>query len=278
MAKLITLSRDGNCVECGTGLVAGTEAWWSPRRVVCGSCHGAAPDETRAAAGGSARAEYERRSQRERTRQAKAVADDASWRESVVEQHPVIGRVATIFTPKPTVGETQSTKAWATGAAGEERVAEVLAGVLGIEVLHDLRVPGSKANIDHIVVGPAGVFVIDAKKYTGKVEVVDRGSLFRSDWRLLVNRRDQTKLVDGVLKQVDVVRSVFGEEFAALPVNGVLCFVGGEWGLIMRPKTVKGVVALWPKKLPEHVTQPGVCAEAVPAIVARLRSGLTPAS
>ena len=37
----------------------------------------------------------------------------------------------------------------------------------GIEVLDDRRVPGSRTNIGHIVVGPSGVLVIDAKKYRG---------------------------------------------------------------------------------------------------------------
>jgi hypothetical protein len=33
--------------------------------------------------------------------------------------------------------------------------------------VHDRRVPGCKAIIDHIAVSPGGVYVIDAKKYTG---------------------------------------------------------------------------------------------------------------
>jgi hypothetical protein len=277
VAKLITLSRDGRCALCSCDLPSGEQAWWSPKRVVCVSCHDAAAPESPAAARNSARAEYERRSMRERARQEKAVADDAAWRDSVVEQHPVVGRIATFFTPRPSVVETQPTTAWATGAAGEERVAEVLADVAGIEVLHDRRVPGGRANIDHIVVGPAGVFVIDAKKYTGKVEAVDKGSFFHADWRLLVNGRDQTKLVDGVLRQIEVVRGVLGDELSAVPVHGVLCFVGAEWGIIMRSKTVKTVTALWPTKLPEHVTQEGAHSAVMGAIAVRLRDGLRPA-
>jgi hypothetical protein len=37
----------------------------------------------------------------------------------------------------------------------------------GFVVFHDLHVPGSPANIDHLVVGPTGVFVVDSKAYTG---------------------------------------------------------------------------------------------------------------
>jgi hypothetical protein len=54
--------------------------------------------------------------------------------------------------------------AWQRGAAGERRTAQLLSQLErhGWEVLHDLAVPGSRANIDHLVIGPGGVFVIDS--------------------------------------------------------------------------------------------------------------------
>lgn len=283
MSKLIKLRRDDRCATCGKDLSAGTEAYWfADNRVVeCVSCHAGtaaapAPGDT---AGGSARAEYERRSARELERKSRAVIDDQERRRQRVEKRSLLGKVANALTPEVTITpESQATKAWAVGAAGEERVAEVLVGVPGIEVLHDKRVPGSKANIDHIVVGPAGVFVVDAKKYEGSIETVDKGSWLRSDWRLYVAGRDRTTLVDGVLGQVEVVRSVLGDEFASVPVTGVLCFIGADWGWRMRSKQIKGVTALWPLKLPEHVAATGAYGELVPAAAARLRAQLKPAT
>jgi Nuclease-related domain len=37
-------------------------------------------------------------------------------------------------------------------------------------VFHDLAVPDSDANVDHLVIGPSGVFVIDSKQWTGSVQ------------------------------------------------------------------------------------------------------------
>jgi Nuclease-related domain len=37
----------------------------------------------------------------------------------------------------------------------------------GWAVLHDLAIAGSAANIDHLVIGPGGVVVIDSKQYRG---------------------------------------------------------------------------------------------------------------
>ena len=55
--------------------------------------------------------------------------------------------------------------AWNTGAEGETRTAEFLASLepAGFVVLHDRLMPASRANIDHVVVGPTGVFVIETR-------------------------------------------------------------------------------------------------------------------
>jgi hypothetical protein len=37
-------------------------------------------------------------------------------------------------------------------------------------VLHDRRIPGRRSNIDHLVIARSGVWVVDTKRYRGKVE------------------------------------------------------------------------------------------------------------
>ncbi len=59
------------------------------------------------------------------------------------------------------------------GAAGEEATADVLADLPALEwrVFHDVHWPGRRyANIDHVLVGPQGVFVVDSKAWTGYVD------------------------------------------------------------------------------------------------------------
>jgi hypothetical protein len=62
-------------------------------------------------------------------------------------------------------------RAWRRGAAGERRTARLLRRLErdGYTSLHDLAVPGSTANIDHLVIGLSGVFVVDSKQYSGRV-------------------------------------------------------------------------------------------------------------
>ena len=75
--------------------------------------------------------------------------------------HPKLGGLILAFTDDP-----QSTDAWRRGARGEEIVGRRLddLGDLGVLRLHDRRIRGTRANIDHIAVSAAGVFVIDAKR------------------------------------------------------------------------------------------------------------------
>jgi Nuclease-related domain len=69
--------------------------------------------------------------------------------------------------------------AWQPGAAGERRTAQLLDPLErhGWAVLHDLAVPGSQANIDHLVIGPGGVVVIDSQQYRGRLQLDPCGRL-----------------------------------------------------------------------------------------------------
>jgi len=181
-------------------------------------------------AGAAARREFERRK--------------AKREQRIRAKHPRLGALMLAVG-----GEQPSTTAWDIGALGEERLGKGLDRLSSdtLRLLHDRRIPRSMANIDHLAVTAGGVYVIDAKRYQGRPHLKTEGGLFRPRVeRLLVGSRDCTKLVDGVLKQVDVVRGLLDDD---VPVHGVLCFVEADWPLIGGTFTTRGVQALWPKKL-----------------------------
>ena len=67
---------------------------------------------------------------------------------------------------------SEQARTWQRGAAGERHTARLLRRLNrdGYVVFHDLAVPGNtSANLDHLVIGPTGVFVIDSKQWTGSV-------------------------------------------------------------------------------------------------------------
>jgi hypothetical protein len=63
------------------------------------------------------------------------------------------------------------TRAWRDGARGERATARLLRRLTrhGYAVFHDVAIPGTPANADHVVIGPAGVVLVDSKRYTGRV-------------------------------------------------------------------------------------------------------------
>jgi hypothetical protein len=212
-------------------------------------------------AGASARREYERRRRAREDRVRERLG-------------PLAGVVLTLS------GEPAHQRAWATGAAGEVKLAEKLerwTADADVVLLHDRRVPGSSANIDHIAVGPAGVFVMDAKRYKGRIAVERRGGLFTERTEHLVVRgTDRSKLVDGIVRQVDVVRGALGVH-GDVPVRGVLCFVDGDWPLLGTLE-VRGIPVLPPRKAARLCSAPGsLCREQVRAVALTLAAALVPA-
>lgn len=75
-------------------------------------------------------------------------------------------------------GARQSTEAWHIGAEGERLTGRALQRLpASYRVLHDLPMPRSKANIDHVVVGQTGVFTVETKNYKNGV-TIRTGSLW----------------------------------------------------------------------------------------------------
>jgi hypothetical protein len=198
----------------------------------------------RGEAGASARRKYERLHER-REKQAR----------------DRLGRLSGIYLAL--TDDPQSTRAWGVGSSGERSLGaylDTLNDDKSLIVLHDRRVPGTRANVDHLAISRAGIFVIDAKNYTGRVQKIDKGGWFSTDMRLYVGRRDCTKLVAGMRKQVDAVRKALGQavihEFSP-PITPVLCFVDAEWSLFSRPFQLEGVWVEWSKSLGERLRAPG---------------------
>ena len=116
--------------------------------------------------------------------------------------------------------DTAWSRSFDRGADGEERTAAALTGLPAGDwtVVHDVRWPGrQRANLDHVVVGPGGVFVVDSKHWTGRVAT--------GGGELRQNGRRRTKAVEGAVAQADSLRSVVRDLDPRLVVP-VLCLVG----------------------------------------------------
>ncbi|MFI8593814.1 nuclease-related domain-containing protein [Microbacterium sp. NPDC078428] len=272
--KRMRLRYSGVCQLCGTPLPAGQHGIYEreTKTVRCVVCPvpavDSAPERERETepeveiapdvdidtdvAGGSARREHERRK--------------SAREQRIRANHPKLGGLILALSDDP-----QSTRAWERGAIGEELLAERLKDLSAdMRVLHDRRVPGSRANIDHIVVSPAGVWVIDAKRYKGKrPELRVEGGILRPRVESLrVGGRDQTKLVDGVVSQVERVAGAVADPDVV--VRGVLCFLEADWPLFGGDFTVRDIEVVWPRLLTKRISAATPAAIDVDAVYGRL--------
>jgi hypothetical protein len=245
--RKLRLRYAAQCSVCGSDLPRGTEAWWdgSAKIVTCLVCGGGAElaRELAGTAGASGREKFERlHDRREQNVRRK-------WGRR-------LGGLALALSDDP-----QSTRAWRTGSAGEERLARFFEREVpgSVVALHDRRIPRSRANIDHVVVAPNGIWVIDAKLYQGKVERRTLGPIWRPETAVFVGGRDRTKLIHGLSRQVEAVTAALAADPLAgeVPVRPVVCFVASDWALFAKPFEVAGVLVTWPQKLLERIVAPG---------------------
>jgi hypothetical protein len=300
--RVLRLRYRATCAVCASELAAGTQAEWDKVRKVatCVPCTTTRPavgeagptdqpsliaqataveataavepsvtdERPGSVAGGSARAEAKRRREKQ---QARLQAER--------EARPIVGRLRQALAPEADVGTV-----WDKGAVGEEKLAEAMQPLVEagtIMALHDRRIPRSTANIDHLAVAANGVWVIDAKRYAGRIAKDVRGGFFSSREILSVGGRDRTKLTEGVDKQINVVRTALeAAGLADIPVHGALCFIDGDWSLLRRrPFSIEGVLVTWGKALRERLAEPGeLDGEQRQRIVDVLADALRPAS
>ena len=272
---VIRLRYAGRC-GCGAQLTPGTRAGWDAdaRTVTCLDClnrdaaaalavpdSGASVPECDAelpsgsevnttttpqpgTAGGAAGREYQRRK-------------DKRDQETDALPYGLRKLARTVF-PDP-----QHIRAWQSGERGEIAVARVLDSLAAhsIPALHDRRIPHKRSNIDHIAIGPAGVYVIDAKRYVRqRVEVRRFGGLFsprRSE--LFVGGRQKMDLVNGLAPQEDAVLEALAdfELPADCIVQSVLCFINADWSSLSGNLSVDGVPVVGPRGLKRLVRQKG---------------------
>jgi hypothetical protein len=89
-------------------------------------------------------------------------------------------------------------RSWRRGAEGEEKAAAELAKLgAGWAVIHDLTIGRKGANLDHLVIGPAGVFALNTKNLTGKLTVYEHA---------ILQNGHKTAFVPAALREVRTVQ------------------------------------------------------------------------
>ena len=103
--------------------------------------------------------------------------------------------------------------AWESGAEREPAIAKRLADLpAGFTVLHDLRLPGTETRLDHLVVSSGGLYLVDAKKYSGHL-VYSKKMLWHGRFPIVDK-------LETLVWEAETLSEVIGRE-----VVPVMCFV-----------------------------------------------------
>ena len=113
----------------------------------------------------------------------------------------VLFAVAVVFTFWTGTRGLRRVERFFKGARGEEKVAGVLAGLPdGFHVFNDFK--AGSAFVDHVVLGPTGVFSVETKCWSGEV-TVEEGSV------LINGRLPSRDPIPQAVKESDLVRGSF---------------------------------------------------------------------
>ena len=158
-------------------------------------------------------------------------------------------------------------------AAAGEQVAKQLDKHLDdrVALLHDRRIPGSRATIDHLAVAPSGLWVVGSKHRSGKVSVSK--PLFGGRGTLSIDGRDETVLVDELSRQVALVGRAIATVAPDTRVRGALAFADAELPTLGR-RSLDGHPLLDPRALARRIDAAGPLTDAqIRAIVLQLARG-----
>ena len=278
-AKQLRLRRADDCATCHSPLSVGTSAWWdiATRTVTCTRCHNSSTDEAPRDAASKTAVQS--------ATSANSMIDYGEAGRSAHEKYQHLhdqrdrqidakfGRFAGLV--KFMTDDPQSITAWNKGSTGERELAASLLKNLGDQaiILNDRSVPRTRGNIDHIVIAPSGVWVVDAKNYSGLVQQRDKGGFFKIDMRLYVGGRDRSKVIDGLDWQVRAVKEVLAD--VDVPVTSAVCFTDAEWKLFAKPIEMRGVFVSGPNALARRIGEPGpLSRDAIQQVAGHLSTAL----
>jgi hypothetical protein len=253
-ARLIRMRYPGECLVCAKDLGRGSRAWWNDQRrfVTCVDCSGIADDPNVTPPDLLVRTgfadEQHKRDAMHRLRDA-----DTAIRSAYAGLGRLIWDVSSA---------RASTKVWGPGSHGKRVTGVALDRLVdhGMIVLHDVRMPSERKKVDHVVVAPSGIHVIESVHYPDeRIEMrKDRRFIGRSS-ALVVGGRDFTDVVDDLEHQVRRI-AAFTDDLADVrdtPVTPVLCFVDASWKRPRRRLALGSVEILWPKAMMRLISRPG---------------------
>ncbi|MBE2900726.1 NERD domain-containing protein [Methanothermobacter thermautotrophicus] len=141
-------------------------------------------------------------------------------------------------------------RGWKKGHVGELIVASCLRRLpQGYHIFNDVHLPGAHGNIDHIVVGPTGVYVIETKSYSGKYIVRGDRWFLDDDLRKEEIRSPSTQAKRNAATLKEFLES---EEIYVSWVNAIVAFINSSCTIM---EDDEYCMIMKPCQIPEHISR-----------------------
>lgn len=146
---------------------------------------------------------------------------------------------------------TTNGKSWNKGIAGEKTVASYLNQLPeDYFIFNDVKFPGSYGNLDHVVIGPNGIFVIETKNYDGFFIVKEDGWYYKKGNYL---KKSQSQPGKQVMRNVMSLKKFLEKNNIntyGVWLDPIVTLVNKNFKINEKPKNYK---ILYPSTIPEYI-------------------------
>lgn len=144
-----------------------------------------------------------------------------------------------------------SGKSWNKGINGEFIVAEYLNQLPeDYFVFNDVKFPGSYGNLDHVVVGPTGIYVIETKNYNGYFLVKDTEWFYKNGNRVKKAKGQPGKQVMTNSLSLKKFLVDNGVNMDGIWVNSIVTLINNNFRIEQKPKHY---TVLFPSTIPQFI-------------------------
>ncbi len=140
---------------------------------------------------------------------------------------------------------------WQKGNEGEIIVADYLDTLPeDYFIFNDVKLPGNGGNIDHVVIGPTGIYVIETKNYTGKYRIKGNQWFYYKNGQPMEIKKNPGTQVRKNTQDLIKFLNQNGISTSGSWVTGLVALICPDFWVLETPQNYR---VLLPKTVPEYI-------------------------
>ena len=140
---------------------------------------------------------------------------------------------------------------WQKGLEGENLVSDYLNTLpKNYFVYNDVKLPGKGGNIDHIVIGPTGIYVIETKNYSGKYRIKgNQWTYYKNGYPKVIKNNPGTQVRRNTKDLINFL-SEKGISTTGTWITSLVAFICPDFRVLETPRNYKVLI---PETVPKYI-------------------------